>query len=107
MPGSCIDGSAKVLPRPKSSNAGCSWHLPRNLQHVPKAVVVKAAHGGEVVGKGVRVSRLQLLNQELDVGGDEFLLAGGLLAVDGGDVAVLALLFMVSSPWAVAFARPR
>jgi hypothetical protein len=82
--GSGIDGTAKVLPCPKPGNAGCSGHLPRNLQHIPKAVVVKAAHGGEVVGEGVGVSGLQLLNQELDVGGDEFLFGVGFLAVDGG-----------------------
>ena len=45
---------------------------------------MEAAHGGEVVGKGFGVSGLQLLNQELDIGGDEFLFGGGLLAVDGG-----------------------
>ena len=84
--GSRIHGAAKVLPRPKPGNAGCGGHLPRNLQHVPKAVVVKAAHRGEVVGEGVGVSGLQLLNQELDVGGDEFLFGVGLLAVDGGGV---------------------
>ncbi len=95
--GSCIDGAAKVLPRPKPGNAGCRGHLPRNLQHIPKAVVVKAAHGGEVVGEGFGVSGLQLLNQELDVGGDEFLFGGGLLAVDGGDGG-LGVLLMVASP---------
>ena len=47
---------------------------------------METAHGSEVVGKGFGVSGLQLLNQQLDVGGDEFLFGGGLLAVDGGDV---------------------
>jgi enoyl-CoA hydratase/carnithine racemase len=37
-------------------------HLPRNLQHVPKAVIVETAHGGEVVGEGVGMSSLQLLD---------------------------------------------
>ena len=46
---------------------------------------MKAAHGGEVVGEGVGVSGLQLLNQKLDVGGDEFLFSIGLLAVDDGE----------------------
>ena len=77
--------AAKILPRPESGYAGGGRHLPRNLQHVPKAVLVKAAHGGEVVGEGFGVSGLQLLNQELDVGGDDFLFGVGLLA-DGGDV---------------------
>ena len=50
---------------------------------------MEAAHGGEVVGEGFGVSGLQLLNQELDVGGDEFLFGVGLLAVggDGGGCA--------------------
>ena len=57
---------------------------------------MKAAHGGEVVGEGVGMSGLQLLNQELDVGGNEFLFGEGLLAVDGGDVVVVvAALFIV------------
>jgi len=34
---------------------------------------VKAAYGGEVVGENFGVSCLQLLDEELDVGGDEFL----------------------------------
>ena len=54
--------ASKVLPRPKSGNASNGRHLPCNLQHVPKAVIVKAAHGCEIVGAGVRMSRLQLLN---------------------------------------------
>ena len=33
---------------------------------------MKAAHGREVVGEGVGVSRFQLLDEELDIGGDEF-----------------------------------
>jgi hypothetical protein len=59
-----------VLPRPETGTAGSCGHLPGNLQHVPKAVVMKAAHGREVVGEGVTMSGLQLLNQELDVGDD-------------------------------------
>jgi hypothetical protein len=49
---------------------------------------METAHGSEVVGEGVGLSSLQLLNQQLDVGGDDFLFAGGLLAVDGGYVVV-------------------
>ena len=84
-----VDGASKVLPRPETCNAGGGGHLPRNLQHVAKAVVVEAAHGGEVVGEGVGVSGLQLLNQELDVGGDKFLFGGGLLAVECGVVLLM------------------
>ena len=80
--GSGIHAAAQVLPRPEPGHAGGGRHLPRDLQHVSKAVVVEAAHGREVVGEGVGVSGLQLLNQELDVGGDEFLFGGGLLAVE-------------------------
>ena len=60
--GTGVHAASEVLPRPESSNAGRSRHLPRNLQHVPKAVIVEAAHGCEVVGQGVGMSRLQLLN---------------------------------------------
>ena len=56
---------------------------------------MKAAHGGEVSGEGVGVSSLQLLDQELDVGGDEFpVCVVGLLAVDGLTVVVAALLMV-------------
>jgi hypothetical protein len=64
--------------RPRTISIG-RGHLPRNLQHVPKAVVMNAAHRGEVVGEGVRLPGFQLLNQELDVGGDKFLFDGRLL----------------------------
>jgi hypothetical protein len=65
---------------------------------------VKAAHGGEVVGEGFGLPCLQLLDEELDVGGDEFLFGVGLLAVDGGGCSggghgVFSL--------GLAFARPR
>src|SRR5579875_3968042 len=49
---------------------------------------METAHGGEVVGEGFRVSGLQLLNQQLDVGGNHFLLGGRLLAVDGDGIGV-------------------
>ena len=68
---------------------------------------METAHGGEVIGEGVGVSHFQLLNQELDVGGDKFLFGGGLLAVDGGDVAGLAIHVSRSLVSAFAFARPR
>src|SRR5271168_3641321 len=42
------------------------------------------AHGGEVVGESFGLSGLQLLDEELDVSGDEFLLRVGLLTVEGG-----------------------
>ena len=74
-------------------------HLSRDLQDVPEGIRMKAAHGGEVVGEGVGVSRLQLLNQQLDIGGDEFLFGGGLFfAVDGVTLGVVAALLMVLSP---------
>ena len=38
---------------------------------------MKAAHGREVVGEGVRLSGLKLLDEELDVGGDKFLFGEG------------------------------
>ena len=47
---------------------------------------METTHGGEVVGEGFGVSSLQLLNQELYVGGDDFLFGEGLFAVDGGYV---------------------
>jgi len=65
---------------------------------------VKAAHGGEVVGEGVGVSGLQLLNQELDVGGDELLFGVGLLAVDGGDGAGVGFAAHGVFSFVVAFA---
>jgi hypothetical protein len=61
-------------------------HLPCNLQHDSEAVGVEAAHGREVVGEGAGVSGLHLLNQELDVGGNEFLFGVGRLAAKGGRV---------------------
>jgi hypothetical protein len=52
---------------------------------------VETAHGCEVVGQGVRVSHLQLLDQELEVGGDKLPFGawrrsavGSGLVVDGG-----------------------
>jgi hypothetical protein len=51
---------------------------------------MKTAHRREVVGEGVRMSCFQLLDEELHVGGDEFLFGVGLLAVDGGGVGCAA-----------------
>jgi hypothetical protein len=44
------------------------------------------------------MSALQLLDQELDIGGDGFLFGGGLLAVDGGALSVVDKVFMLSAP---------
>lgn len=55
--------AAKILPRPKSGNAGSGRHLPRNLQHVAEAVLVKATHGCEVARERFGVTDLQLLYQ--------------------------------------------
>jgi hypothetical protein len=51
-----------------------------------QAVLVKAAHGGEVVSESFGVSGFQLLNQQPDVVGNEFLFGVGLLAIGGSDV---------------------
>jgi hypothetical protein len=85
---SCLHGTSKVLPCPEPSYARGGWHLSRDLQDIPERIRMEAAHSGEVVGEGVGLSSLQLLNQQLDVGGNEFLFAGGLLAVDVGDDVV-------------------
>jgi hypothetical protein len=45
------------------------------------------------------VSGLQLVNQELDVGGDKFLLAAGLLLSMVATLLVVAMLRMVFAPW--------
>ena len=69
-----VDVAAKVLPCVQKPATRVAVGLCRgNLQHVAEAVSVKAAHGREVVGEGVGVSGLQLLDQQLDVGGDELL----------------------------------
>ena len=59
---------------------------------------MEAAHGSEVVGEGVGVSRFQLLNQELDVSCDEFLLLSGFL-LSMAVTLVVALLLMVFAPY--------
>jgi len=82
----CLQVAAKLLPRPESGNAGGGGHVPCDLQHVPKAAIVKTAHGRQAVREGVRVSGLQLLSQQLHVGGDEVPFGGVLLAVAFGYV---------------------
>jgi hypothetical protein len=64
--------AAKLIPSVKSGHAGCVWALARDLQNVPKAVAVKAAHGCQVASERLTVSLLQLLHQGFDVGGDYF-----------------------------------
>ena len=91
-------------------NAGCVGPLPCNLQNVSEAVVVKAAHRVEVGGECIGVSGLQLLDEALDVGGDDFF--GGLpwlrlfgVFADGGDGGWWW--FMGASSLGLAFALPR
>ena len=66
----------------KPCNARCVGHLPCDLKDVAKAVVVESAHGREVGGEAFGVSGFQLLDEQLDVGGDYFL--GGLRLGSGG-----------------------
>ncbi len=42
---------------------------------------MNTTHGGEVIGEGVGMAGFQLLNEELDVGGDKLLLGSRLSAV--------------------------
>ena len=64
--------ASKLVPRIKPGNAGRVWPLPCDFEDVPEAVVVEAAHGGEVGGKAFAVSCLKLLDEQLHVGGDDF-----------------------------------
>ena len=68
--------AAKLVPRIQPCNAGCVRLLPCDLEDVAEAVVMESAHGGEVGGESFAVSCLKLLDEELDVGGDDFF--GGL-----------------------------
>jgi len=63
---------AKLIPSVHSSHAGCVGALPGDLKDVAKGVVVKSAHRREVGGQPLRVSGLKLLDQKLDVGGNDF-----------------------------------
>jgi hypothetical protein len=53
-----------------------------------KAVLMKAAHGGELVRKAHGMSSIQHINGQLDGSGDKFLFGFGLLAVNGGNSAI-------------------
>jgi hypothetical protein len=76
---------AKLVPRIKAGHASGVWLLPRDLQNVAEAVVVKTAHRREVSGECFGVSCLQLLDEAFDVGSDDFLggLPLGFFAADG------------------------
>ena len=82
------------------SHASYNQRVRKELQ----AVLVKAAHGGEVVSESFGVSGFQLLNQQPDVVGNEFLFGVGLLAVDGGDGAGVGCAAHGVFSFAVAFA---
>jgi hypothetical protein len=87
--------------RPDSSSvelghAGSGRHLSRDLQYVAEAVVVEASHGPEVFGEGVGLPRVQLLNQELDIGGNQFLFGAGVFLVVVGSMVVGVLMVICS-----------
>ncbi len=80
--------ASKLVPRIEASDAGCVRLLACDLKDVAETVVVEAAHRREVSGEPFAVSCFQLLDEELNVGGDDFFgglwLGGG---GHGGDVA--------------------
>jgi hypothetical protein len=51
---------------------GGVWLLPCNFKDVAEAVPVESAHGREVGGEAFGVTGFQLLDEELYVGGDDF-----------------------------------
>jgi hypothetical protein len=65
-----------------------------DFEDVPEAVVVETAHCGEVRGESFDVACLQLLDEELYVGGDDFL--GRLRLEVEGRVLTLLVSFVVA-----------
>ncbi len=50
--------ASKLVPCVHTGDTGRGRHLPRDLQDVAQGVAVEPSHGGEVIGKRFRVSRL-------------------------------------------------
>jgi hypothetical protein len=79
----------------RSRNPYGIWFLPCNFQHVPKSTH-ESCSWREVVGEGFGASGLYLLNQQLDIGGDEFVFGTGSLLSMAVTLLAIAVLLMVS-----------
>jgi len=74
-----LDVTAKLVPSANARNVCCVGAMVRDGKNVSKAVVVEPGHGAEVRRESLALALLKLLDQVLDVLGND-LLSGGLLA---------------------------
>jgi hypothetical protein len=100
MPFALLHIPSKLLPLPEPGYAGSVWPLPCDLKDVAETVGMETAHGVELDREYVSVSRFQLLDEALDLGGMiSFAVCGfccGDLGfwMDGWTRSVVAALFM-------------
>jgi hypothetical protein len=66
-----LDVTAKLIPSADARNVGCVGAMMRDGRNVFKAVVVKAGHGAEVSRESFTLALLKLLDQMLDVLGND------------------------------------